>query len=350
MKKRLLIFIDRKDITNLLKENLKKDFIVSTSPFEQERYKLKDMFVYFKELKNYDLTHTSSFFIPSFMLYLNKVFNRTKYTITLNGVIWEEIRDYIPHRALRNKISIGLLEFFLKKIFINADHIFFVNKWLENEFTRKYPEIERNKLKVCYLPIKDIPLNYIKSDYSIKKKKIHFITITGSKFLKKVEGIQKILSALETFDKLFNFELDIISKKGVYEERIINYINKSTIKDKINYIGEVDDVYSYLSKADLFIYCSNLDVFPRVVQEAKIIGLPAILFYAPFIKETAKNRKSGFFIKDSKEIKKVICYLTKSKDVRKKVGTTARREVLEKLNEKNIFRRYSDGFHKIKFQ
>jgi len=265
-------------------------------PFNSSTGFIKSIFKFRRFVKNYDIIHTSSFFIPAYLLYRNKKKYGTKYTITLNGLIWKELEDYLPNRMLLKFLAWRTLQKLTEKIFAKADHIFFVSKSLEEKFRKRYRGIDKMKLSISYRPLQKISKKHLKKDHRIEDK-IRFITITSGKFKEKAEGIKEIIKMLEKLKLEFTF--DIIASAGKHEKLIKEIIENSKIKEKINYFGEVDTVYSLLKNADIFIYSSKLDAFPRVIREAKYIGLPVILIKSPDIKETVRHNKTGFIVKNS---------------------------------------------------
>jgi len=342
MKKKLLVFIDRNDIADFLKRNLSKDFEVTIAPFEQEKYSIKDLLKYSKNFKNYDIIHTSSFFIPAYLLYRNKKKYGTKYTITLNGLIWKELEDYLPNRMLLKFLAWRTLQKLTEKIFAKADHIFFVSKSLEEKFRKRYRGID--KMSISYRPLQKISKKHLKKDHRIEDK-IRFITITSGKFKEKAEGIKEIIKMLEKLKLEFTF--DIIASAGKHEKLIKEIIENSKIKEKINYFGEVDTVYSLLKNADIFIYSSKLDAFPRVIREAKYIGLPVILIKSPDIKETVRHNKTGFIVKNSNELQDSLNKIIKDKKFREELLKNSREEVINQFSELEIFKKYKKVWEEL---
>ena len=79
---------------------------------------------------------------------------------------------------------------------------------------------------------------------------------------------------------------------GFLLEELIEYSNTLGIRDKVVFLGNVDNPFYYLNKSELFVMTSELEGFPNVLIEAMACKLPVI----------SSNCKSGpsEILKDNK--------------------------------------------------
>lgn len=85
----------------------------------------------------------------------------------------------------------------------------------------------------------------------------------------------------------------------------------------------IEKLVSAMQEADIFLFPSIHEGFPKVTIEAAAIGLPAIVFnnYRP---ETVLNGETGFIVGDVNEMMKKLAILIEDSDLRHKMGERAR--------------------------
>lgn len=102
----------------------------------------------------------------------------------------------------------------------------------------------------------------------IRKEKFTFVTVGR---LDNGKNHKLIIDAIKNLDA----ELWIIGD-GVLKENLIEYIKDLKIENKVFLLGKQTNPFSYLSKADCFVFSSNHEGFPNVLVEALSCGLPVI--------------------------------------------------------------------------
>ncbi|MCG3681413.1 glycosyltransferase [Aliarcobacter butzleri] len=102
----------------------------------------------------------------------------------------------------------------------------------------------------------------------IEKKRFTFVTV-GRLDIGKNHKL--IIEAV----KDFNTDLWIIGD-GELKEGLQKYINELNLNDKVYLLGKKENPFSFLSKADCFVFSSNYEGFPNVLVEALACGLPII--------------------------------------------------------------------------
>lgn len=107
-----------------------------------------------------------------------------------------------------------------------------------------------------------------KEEVEIKKKRFTFVTVGR---LNHGKNHRLIIDAINDIDA----DLWIIGD-GELKEEIKKYIEVQKLEDKIYLLGKKQNPFSFLSKADCFIFASNHEGFPNVLVEALACGLPII--------------------------------------------------------------------------
>lgn len=107
-----------------------------------------------------------------------------------------------------------------------------------------------------------------KEEIEIEKKRFTFVTVGRLDYGK---NHRLIIDAINDIDA----DLWIIGD-GELKEEIKEYIEVQKLKDKIYLLGKKQNPFSFLLKADCFIFASNHEGFPNVLVEALACGLPII--------------------------------------------------------------------------
>ena len=107
-----------------------------------------------------------------------------------------------------------------------------------------------------------------KKDIEFQKKRFTFVTVGR---LDRGKNHKLLIEAV----KDFNADLWIIGD-GELKEGLQKYINELNLNDKVYLLGKKENPFSFLSKADCFVFSSNYEGFPNVLVEALACGLPII--------------------------------------------------------------------------
>lgn len=150
------------------------------------------------------------------------------------------------------------------------------------------------------------------------------------------KGVDKLIEVARKTDKTF-----IVLGEGkfrhAYEQKIRSY-NLSNIK----LIGKKENIQDFLKQSKVYVLPSIYEAFGLVLIEAMASGLPCIAFN-PHGKEiqTAsgeiiKNNKTGFLVKNEKEMTEKINLLLSDENLRRKMGREAFKESKKYSSEKEV--------------
>jgi len=183
----------------------------------------------------------------------------------------------------------------------------------------------QNKLKAKNL-IKVIPPGIDLKKFKPTKKKKKFILSLG-----RIAPEKNIKSLISVFSKIKIGKLLIVGD-GPEKKELMNIAHKSKRRKDIKFLKTTNKPKKCYSKSKIFILPSNYEPFGHVLLEAMASGLPCIAFKPDGKKiitasdEIIKDRKTGFLVKDEKEMAKKIDLLLSDDKLREKMGKQARKE------------------------
>ncbi len=149
--------------------------------------------------------------------------------------------------------------------------------------------IQENKIKIIPNPIDEIMLS-ARKDYSERENVI--LTVGRLDANKN----QRLL--IEAFANLNNGNWKlVIAGDGVLREEYEKLTASLGIADKIEFIGNVQNVWDYYNQAKIFAFTSNSEGFPNALLEAMSFGLPCISTDCPSgPSEIITNDENGYLI------------------------------------------------------
>ena len=134
----------------------------------------------------------------------------------------------------------------------------------------------------------------LKKYKKIKSKKIQFLTCGSLIQRKKYDYL------IKEIQKIDNTQLNIVgdlSRDNLYSKKIIEFINKKNLTDKIILHGKVSQskLEKLYSKSDFYISTSKYEGFGMALANASIMNLPIITYKTLTIKKTICNSGVLYF-------------------------------------------------------
>ncbi|CUU82610.1 Alpha-1%2C4-N-acetylgalactosamine transferase PglJ %2C CAzY family GT4 [Campylobacter hyointestinalis subsp. hyointestinalis] len=186
---------------------------------------------------------------------------------------------FVKHKTIINECSMpsmrcknggrpnGMInKFLIKMLYPKADWCLsnsYVNMMdLKNNF-------DVNKIGYIYNPL-NIGMIEKLSKNSIQIHKTRFTFVTVGRLIES-KNHKLIIEAIRDF----NADLWIIGD-GCLKQELQSFIKSCDLNDKVHLLGSKENPFSFLSKADCFIFGSNYEGFPNVLVEALACGLPII--------------------------------------------------------------------------
>lgn len=187
-----------------------------------------------------------------------------------------------------------------KKFYKNFDTIVNVSFECEKKFKEKFG----NNLptKVIYNPV-DIENIKDKSQERplINLPKNVFNIVCIGRFTPQ-KGFDRVVEAYNSLkkEKIMPCQITILGD-GYERSRIQEMIDNYGLENDILLLGHVDNPYSILKQADLFLLASRDESFSLVVAEAMVLGIPVMSTRCAGPTELLKNGEAGYLVENSLE-------------------------------------------------
>jgi GalNAc-alpha-(1->4)-GalNAc-alpha-(1->3)-diNAcBac-PP-undecaprenol alpha-1,4-N-acetyl-D-galactosaminyltransferase len=180
------------------------------------------------------------------------------------------------------------------------------------------------------------PIKKVIVDNNVIRNKI---IIHVGRFVKE-KGHFDLLNIFNRIDNK-NWHLQLLGD-GPLRERIVSEIEILGLTKRVEILGSVEDVDSYLGKASLFLFTSYSEGFPNALAEAMASGLTCISYDCQVgPSDLIENNKNGFLIPvgDVNLFVKTINNCLKNDQIREIIGNNAK-NVAIKLDRENIAKMY----------
>ena len=156
------------------------------------------------------------------------------------------------------------------------------------------------------------------------------------------KGHEKFIDSLNILVedyKFTNFQAVILgSEQGrkVYKKKLINLVERYSLRKKIKFINHCNEMPLAYSLADIAVSASiEPEAFGRVAVETQAMGKPIIASNIGGSKETVLNKKTGFLYKydDPRELAKSLnTVIQLSQDELKSMGNEGRKNITNKFD------------------
>ena len=289
---------------NLLKVSKlfnKKEILIKEVVLEKPSF--RDVKKYnFKYLRNknfypqkYSLSLRNIIYFLNELLYVNKTVKRFSPNIILSIDLRCNLLAQITKLLSLNKIKI-----------INTNHIDLL-KTIFNKSTNKVNFFLKGLIKLTYnksdaiVCVSNRLSDSLKKDFNLHKK---IITIyNGESFpiskakkykpnrKKTITTIARLVEQKDHINLIKGFKLLhnqipntqlIIASDGPKKAALVHLVHKIGLKNNVKFVGWVKNIYSLLSKSDVFVLSSRREGFAYVLIEAMSQGLPIISTDTPY--------------------------------------------------------------------
>lgn len=165
--------------------------------------------------------------------------------------------------------------------------------------------------------------------------------------LRKVKRVDDVIKVFYEIQKEVNAKLIIVGE-GPEWERTSAEIERLGISDKVKSLGKVNDLYTVLCSADLFLLPSEKESFGLAALEAMAARVPVISSNAGGIPEVNIDGKTGFVlpIGDVKGMSEKAIMLLKDEQLLKKFSENAKKQAL-RFDKKTVLPLYESLYHSI---
>jgi glycosyltransferase involved in cell wall biosynthesis len=142
---------------------------------------------------------------------------------------------------------------------------------------------------------------------------------------------------IQAIAKMVNQGYDIFGVflgEGGLRSKLIQQTSELAIKDRVFFLGNIDNVYPWLKQFDIFILPSLWEGIPLALLEAMSIGLPVIASNVGGIPEIIQKPEFGLLVppQDSDALAENIINLLNNQHLRKMIGESGRKHVLDNFS------------------
>ncbi|QNR07504.1 glycosyltransferase [Macrococcoides canis] len=199
---------------------------------------------------------------------------------------------------------------------------------IENKYKLNNPIVigngfDINQLKKYRLEDKPITFGYIGRYHPVKNQKL-------------------LIDAINLLDGEENNLNFIIAGRDLSPDKF-DYVTKNI---NIKWLGEISDVKNFYMNIDILILTSRSEGFPNVIGEAMSFGIPVIATNAGASWDIIG--KSGFRIKNSEELVKIIKFLCKNKYIIEQKSEIAHAIISNQYSLSSIVSQYEEYYKYIK--
>jgi len=190
----------------------------------------------------------------------------------------------------------------LKYNIVPADKIVNIYNGVLDRKSQKRPVTERKTVKICMAA-------------RFNPQKDHFTLI---------EALQQL--------QHLDWELNLLGGGSLMEEVKLQ-VKQCNLESRINFHGEVENVYDHLNDSDCFALITNWEGFPFSILEAMVHSLPIIATDVAGVRESVRNNQNGFLVKrgDVEATKSALEKIITDVELRQNFGKNSR-----KLYEENF--------------
>lgn len=193
-----------------------------------------------------------------------------------------------------------------------------------SEHDKKFMEsvVDKKKIVVVKNGINWKKVGKIKRDGN-GKTLVYFGRLASNKRVDKLLYLVKNLKISIPDVRLF-----VVGADWGVKRELADLVKDLAINKNVIFVGELDDkkLYKILSKSDIFLLASEYEGFGISVIEAMAAGLPVVVNNIETLRELVQNGKNGYIVdfNDVHQASRVTLRLLKSRQVREKIGKSAR--------------------------
>lgn len=299
---------------------------VNINYLNYEKFTKKMYFKMYKKLKLY-LKESNADIIISFSTNINIFLAKLRKNFK-NIVIASEHAQFNAHNII--------IRGFKRIYYNNLDCIVTLNKTDENYY------------KNFISKTKCIPnaVSVLKKSDTIKRKKMIF----AAGRLHKDKGFDQLIMAFNLISKQ-NLEWTLeIAGEGPEKNNLLNLIKENNLEKQVKIIPFQECIDKNFKEASIYAMSSRQECFPMVLIEAMSTGLPVISYDCPNgPRDIIKDKEDGILVKlnDIQGYSNYLNYLIQNKEVRKRLGREAKKNI-KRFEEEKISEKWKDLFQILK--
>lgn len=134
------------------------------------------------------------------------------------------------------------------------------------------------------------------------------------------------------------------SQRAYYESILAKMDELGLERDRIQFVGLIDDVPAFLNELDICLFTSVTEASPTSVWEAMAMALPVVTTDVGSVNEYIENGVSGFVapVGDTEQLASAVINLIENDELRSSMGSMARKIAKKKLSIASAASRTAD--------
>lgn len=165
-------------------------------------------------------------------------------------------------------------------------------------------------------------------------------------YLQKLKGIYEMLEAFSRIYKVKSDTLLCVCGIGDEEFRFTQMVRETNLEHVIRIVGEVhpDQMNKWMKASDLFVLASHTEGMSNVVMEAMACGLPVVTTTVGGLPEAVGGCEGAILVppRDVNKFKDAVLKVLRDEQLRKRMGSEARKLAEEKFGVQRNTRRILD--------
>lgn len=184
------------------------------------------------------------------------------------------------------------------KVWSVYDNIVSISDAVTRAFVKKYPTLEDKIVLIENIISSDFiqtQANLIDVSDEMKKSEdsINLLSIGRFSTVKNFTSIPAICKKI--VDTGINLKWYIIGY-GAEQEKILEEIEKSCMKDNVIVLGKKDNPYPYIKQCDIYVQPSKFEGKSVSILEAKVLGKPVVVTNFPTAKDQVRDGFDGIIV------------------------------------------------------
>lgn len=246
------------------------------------------------------------------------------------------------HTDTTNNKIMGLKRKIMESIYSSYDYNVYVSNYLKEALS--YINI-KSKKKVIQPGVRNTPKNYLKikefkSKYGINENDKIIVYIGNFYWPQKSNGVLKLINSYKDVYKHNSNTKLVIIGDGPQLQNIKNIVTHLNIRDNIIFTGMINDVYSALYTAAVYVHITFQEAFGIAILEAMSCKVPVVASKIGGIPEIIINNYNGILVNNSRDISMNINKILRYDLLRKKLSQNGYISVQENYNWKRISNQY----------
>lgn len=197
--------------------------------------------------------------------------------------------------SLQNKVAKHpkLFDWLYEHTYNNYDLIVAQSEDMKKDLLENYL-LKEDKVVLINNPIDHVKITTLSTEeptYSFNQERINLLSVARLREEKRHDLMLETLSHLPS-----QYHLTIVGS-GEREPQLKELAEVLNLSDKVSFVGNQSNPYSYMKRADLFLLTSQREGFPNVLLEANCVGLPIMAFASlGGIQEIIEEGENGYTV------------------------------------------------------